>query len=127
MKLKILNIISEALFFVSSSSLLFIPFLDTDTDGKLSAAAYILAGLFWSGLILGIFMQIILLCVSKKHAKMKGRKIRRVTGYMFLVWAFLLIPVLAFWGDNEYLLTINLFLILLTAETYFVLKRTECL
>lgn len=124
-KLKVLNIISEICFFISSSGLLVIPFLDF--EDSLSAAAYIVASLFWGGLILGIIIQIILFVICKKHAKVKMSKTRRIVGVIFFISVIVLIPVLVFWSDNEFILSINLFLILFSAETYFVIKRMECL
>ncbi len=125
MKLRALNIISEVLFFISSSGLLVIPFLNFEDD--LSAAAYVVASLFWGGLILGIIIQIILFVTCKKHTKVKRSKTRRTVGVIFLISVIVLIPVMVFCSDNNFILPINLFLILFSAETYFVIKRMECL
>lgn len=125
MKLRALNIISEVLFFISSSGLLVIPFLNFEDD--LSAAAYVVALLFWGGLILGIIIQIILFVTCKKHTKVKRSKTRRTVGVIFLISVIVLIPVMVFCSDNNFILPINLFLILFSAETYFVIKRMECL
>lgn len=125
MRLKALNIISEVLFFISSSGLLVIPFLDL--EDKLSAAAYAVALLFWSGLILGIIIQIALFTICKKQTKIRKTKTRRTVGTIFFISVIILIPVMVFWSDNDFILPINLFLILFSAETYFVLKRMECL
>lgn len=125
MKLRTLNIISEVLFFISSSGLLIIPFLDFEDN--LTAAAYAVASLFWGGLILGIIIQIILFVTCKKHTKVKRSKTRRTVGVIFLISVIVLIPVMFFCSDNNFILPINLFLILFSAETYFVLKRMECL
>ena len=125
MKLKALDIVSEVLFLVSSSGLLVIPFLDF--NDTLSAAAYVVASMFWGGLILGIIIQIILFVICKKTTKSKKSRTRQMVGITFLISVIILIPVLAFCNDNEFILPINLFLILFSAETYFVLKRMECL
>lgn len=125
MKLRTLNIISEVLFFISSSGLLIIPFLDFEDN--LTAAAYAVASLFWGGLILGIIIQIILFVTCKKHTKVKRSKTRRTVGVIFLISVIVLIPVMFFCSDNNFILPINLFLILFSAETYFVIKRMECL
>ena len=125
MKIKVLNIISEVLFLVSSLGLLVIPFLDF--NDSLSAAAYVVASLFWGGLVFGIIIQIMLLVICKKTAKAKKSKTRRMVGITFLISVIILIPVLTFCNDNEFILPINLFLILFSVETYFVLKRMECL
>lgn len=125
MKIKALNIISEVLFLVSSSGLLIIPFLDF--NDSLSAEAYVIASLFWGGLVFGIIIQIMLSMICKKITKTKKSKTRRMVGITFLISVIILIPVLTFCNDNEFILPINLFLILFSAETYFVLKRMECL
>lgn len=123
MKLRALNIISEVLFFISSSGLLVIPFLDYEDN--LSAAAYAVASLFWGGLILGIIIQIILFVTCKKRTKVKKSKTRRTVEVIFLISVIVLIPAMVFRNDSEFILLINLFLILFSAETYFVLKRME--
>ena len=69
MKLRVLNIISGVLFFISSSSLLIIPFLAFDDN--LSVSAYAVALLFWGGSISGIIIQIILFVTCKKYTKVK--------------------------------------------------------
>ena len=125
MKLKVLNIISEICFFISSSGLLVIPFLDF--EDSLSAAAYIVASLFWGGSISGIIIQIILFVTCKKYTKVKKSKTRQIVGVIFLISVFVLIPIMAFWRDNEFALSINLFLLLFSIEIYFVIKRMECL
>lgn len=124
-KLKVLNIISEICFFISSSGLLVIPFLDF--EDSLSAAAYIVASLFWGGSISGIIIQIILFVTCKKYTKVKKSKTRQIVGVIFLISVFVLIPIMAFWRDNEFALSINLFLLLFSIEIYFVIKRMECL
>lgn len=125
MKLRVLNIISGVLFFISSSSLLIIPFLDFDDN--LSISAYAVALLFWGGSISGIIIQIILFVTCKKYTKVKKSKTRQIVGVIFLISVFVLIPIMAFWRDNEFALSINLFLLLFSIEIYFVIKRMECL
>lgn len=125
MKLRVLNIISGVLFFISSSSLLIIPFLAFDDN--LSVSAYAVALLFWGGSISGIIIQIILFVTCKKYTKVKASKTRQIVGVIFLISVFVLIPIMAFWRDNEFALSINLFLLLFSIEIYFVIKRMECL
>ena len=125
MKLRVLNIIYGVLFFISSSSLLIIPFLDFDDN--LSISAYAVALLFWGGSISGIIIQIILFVTCKKYTKVKKSKTRQIVGVIFLISVFVLIPIMAFWRDNEFALSINLFLLLFSIEIYFVIKRMECL
>lgn len=125
MNLRVFNIISGVLFFISSSSLLIIPFLDFDDN--LSVSAYAVALLFWGGSISGIIIQIILFVTCKKYTKVKESKTRQIVGVIFLISVFVLIPIMAFWRDNEFALSINLFLLLFSIEIYFVIKRMECL
>lgn len=125
MRLKALNIISEVLFFISSSGLFVISFLDYEDN--LSAAAYAVASLFWGELILGIIIQIMLSTICKNRTRVRKSKIRRFVGITFLISVIILIPVMVFCSDNEFILPINLFLLMFSAETYFVIKRMECL
>lgn len=91
MKLRVLNIISGVLFFISSSSLLIIPFLAFDDN--LSVSAYAVALLFWGGSISGIIIQIILFVTCKKYTKVKESKTRQIVGVIFLISVFVLIPI----------------------------------
>lgn len=92
MNLRVFNIISGVLFFISSSSLLIIPFLDFDDN--LSVSAYAVALLFWGGSISGIIIQIILFVTCKKYTKVKESKTRQIVGVIFLISVFVLIPIL---------------------------------
>ena len=125
MKIKILNIISGILFLISSLSLLAIPFLNLDE--RFPAEAYVLAGLFWFGLINGMVLQIIISVVCKKLKKPKKKRLHIIIGIVFLISLLSIIPVFLFFTDNEFILPINLSIILLSAEMYFVVKRMECL
>lgn len=76
-------------------------------------------------MILGIIIQIILFVICKKRTKVKKSKTRRTVEVIFLISVIVLIPAMVFRNDSEFILLINLFLILFSAETYFVLKRME--
>ncbi len=125
MKYKILNNISAVMFFMSSVSLLAIPFIDSDKNFVIFA--YITAGVFWGGLGIGITMQIILAFKTKTQLKKAATRLRKTVSILFGITLFLMIPILVFLNDTDYILPINLFLVLLLAEMNFVLKRKECL
>ncbi|OPX42040.1 hypothetical protein CLHUN_40990 [Ruminiclostridium hungatei] len=122
MKLKILNILSGISFFISSACLLSIPFLDLKEG--FTIVTYILAGLFWCGLISGFVLQIILAKLCRRLPVIKNNKrILRIIGIAFLILLVVMIPVIIFFNDNRFVLPINLFLVLLSVEAYFVIRR----
>ena len=126
MKLKIFNGISAICFLVSSASLLYIPFLDL--EGEFPTLAYYLAGTFWGGLVVGIVLQILLWSICRKRQKNRNlKKLKLITAILF--GAFVLSGIIIFcsFSNNAYALPINLFAVVLTAETYFVINRMECL
>lgn len=124
MNLKILNNISGTLFFSSSACILIIPFINLKEG--FTAIAYILAGLFWCGLLIGIVLQIILFFACRKLSIAKNnKKILRIIGIAFLSLLVAVIPVIIFFNDNRFVLPINLFAILLSAEAYCVIKQMK--
>lgn len=125
MKMKIMNITSGILFLISSLTLLTIPFADTDNDASLGI--YVFAMLFWSGLISGITLQIILAIYCRNYRKKGLSKICRILGCVFLASIILIIPVLVFFNNNLFILPIDLFVVFLSAEIFFVIKRKEYL
>lgn len=121
MKLKILNVLSGSLFFISSASLLSVPFLDLKKG--FNAITYILAGVFWFGLIFGIVIQIILANMCRGLPTKKDNKLYRIIGKAFLVLLIALIPVIMLFNNNRFVLPVNLFLLVLSAEAYWVLRQ----
>lgn len=124
MKLKILNILSAVLLFISSACLLSIPFLDLKEG--FTAVTYILAGLFWCGLLSGFVLQIILVNACRRLPVVRNNeKILRVIGIAFLMLSVAIIPAIVFFNGNRFVLPINLFSVLLSAEAYSVIRKME--
>ncbi len=122
MKLKVLNVISGVLFFCSSLSLLLIPFLSND---EISIAEFAVATMFWVGLLAGTVIQIMLFLNCKKQPKTPKTKARRTIEILFFMSCMGIVPTMLFFNKNEFVLPINLFFILIFAQTSFVLKRME--
>ncbi|MBE6843105.1 MAG: hypothetical protein E7510_09805 [Ruminococcus sp.] len=124
MRQKILKINNYSIiaFFISSFSLLGIPFINQ--DGKLPKGAYIIALLFWIALISGIVLQIVAGSMWQKFNKKKGKSKKN---RMFLIpiacfFIFLVLTILI-WGKNIVLVSVNLALLLFSIEIYFYFKR----
>ena len=112
MKLKILSVLSGSLFFISSASLLSVPFLDLKKGFTL--VTYILAGVFWFGLISGAVIQIMIAKACRGlPVKRINKGIHRLIGIAFLVLLIALIPVIILFNNNRFVLPINLFLLIL--------------
>ncbi|MEE0060614.1 MAG: hypothetical protein UE295_07295 [Acutalibacteraceae bacterium] len=124
MKLKLLNYISAVSFFISSSTLLFIPMLNLEND--FPVIAYFLAGTFWGLLLLGIILQIFL---TKKTRKIKTRKslklLKKIILGILLISIIMMFFILIFLRANPFALPINLFLFLISIEFFSVICRME--
>ena len=104
------NHLSIFFFGLSSGSLFGIPFLNLE-DG-------------FSGLLLGIGLQLLGATVLKKHAETKkptGKE--KWMGIPVVFFLFLLIMILCFWKNSVTLISMDLALLLFSIETYFYLKR----
>ncbi len=124
MKLKILNILSGILCFISSSCLLCIPFLDLKEG--FTVVTYIIAGLFWGGLLSAFVLQIVLAKSCRRLPVIRNNKrILRIIGIALLILLVAVIPVVIFFNYNRFVLPINLFLVFLSVESYFVIRRME--
>ena len=121
-KILVLNNISGVFFFLSSVSLLGVPFLD-QSDG-LPAIAYLLAGLFWIGLLTGIGVQLV---ISGMMKKMKDKKKRTYKQRKMLIpialFVLLFILIMCFWKTSVVLISTDIALLLFSIEIYFYLKR----
>lgn len=121
---KIYNYISAGCFFLSSISLLFIPQINVE-DG-FSISAYRLAGLFWIGLIIGTALQIFLWFRTKKQkSKRVFKKTKLGIKIVFVVSAISIVFISFFLKTHIYALLISMFLMLLSIEGFFVIKRME--
>jgi len=121
-KILVLNNISGVFFFLSSVSLLGVPFLDQSNG--LPVIAYLLAGLFWIGLLTGIGVQLV---ISGMMKKMKDKKKRPYKQRKMLIpiafFVLLFILIMCFWKTSVVLISIDIALLLFSIEIYFYLKR----
>ena len=121
-KFMLLNNISILCFFFSSASLLGVPFLNLDEE--FPTTAYILAGLFWSGLILGIILQIIVGFGAKKiQSERKKMHKERPFIIFFVVFLLLFLLILLFCRESIMLMSIDLAFMLFSIEMFFYVKR----
>ncbi len=121
-KILVLNNISGVFFFLSSVSLLGVPFLDQSNG--LPVIAYLLAGLFWIGLLTGIGVQLVISGMMKKMKDKKKRPYKRrkmLIPIAFFVLLFILI--MCFWKTSVVLISTDIALLLFSIEIYFYLKR----
>lgn len=124
MKLKLFNYISAVCFFISSSTLLFIPLLNLENG--FPVLAYFLAGAFWSLLLLGIALQIFLIKKTRKIKSYKSLKsLKKIILIMLLISIITLFFVLIFLRANPIALPLNLFLLLISIEIFSVICRME--
>lgn len=121
-KILVLNDISGVFFFLSTVSLLGIPFLDQSNG--LPLIAYFLAGLFWSGLLIGIGLQV-LISVMLKRMKGKRKRAHRQRKMLIPIVVFFVffILIMCFWKKSVVLISIDIALLLFSIEIYFYLKR----
>lgn len=121
-RILVLNDISGVFFFVSSVSLLGIPFLDLSND--FPTIAYFFAGLFWIGLLVGIGLQLMTFAMSKKIKEEKKRtyKERRML-IPIAVFLMFFILIMCFLKKSVLLMSIDLAFLLFSIEIYFYLKR----
>lgn len=124
-KLKVLNLLSAAAFCISSMSLLFIPLLKTESENK--NTSYIIALLFWIGLIIGIALQVYLSLKCKKmhlHNKTKKQRILLLTAAVSFI-AFMTLVILK--SKNSILVVVFLFCTMLSLQLATIIKRKEYL
>ena len=106
---KLFNWISAVCFFISSFSIVIIPF-SSDID-KITFWGYIAAGVFWGGLLMGIASQIILNRLykdSKKHTNVFNKVSIILSAVFLLAFIFILI----FLRKNIILLSIDMALMI---------------
>lgn len=123
-KLNTLNIISAVSFFISSFSLLFIPMLKI--DGDLPKSSYIIALLFWLGLICGIVVQVYLAIKCRKmnlKSKTKKQRIPLVTAAISFLVLFILVILKS---KNNIAVVGFLFCTVLSLQLAAIIKRKEC-
>ena len=119
-KMILINRISGICFLLSSLNLLVIPFLDT--TGTLDPLCYIVASLFWSGLLIGLGMQIFLSLKCKKMKKKKWKNQKLF--YIISAVAFIIVILLAILNiDVMFFFSLMLFVSIISLETSVVIKK----
>lgn len=124
-KLRKLNLISAIMFFVSSFSLLFIPFLKFG-DG-MPKFAYAIALTFWVGLLLGCGLQIFITIKCKKmHLQKKTKKALIPLCISAIAFLTLLVQILI--SSGSVLMEImSLFVMIISLQYAVVITRKGCL
>ena len=124
-KLRKLNLISAIMFFLSSFSLLFIPFLKFD-DG-MPRFAYAIALTFWVGLLLGCGLQIFITIKCKKmHLQKKTKKALIPLCISAIAFLTLLVQILI--SSGSVLMEImSLFVMIISLQYAVVITRKGCL
>lgn len=124
-KLQIMNMISAISFFLSSFCLLFIPLLDI-TEG-LPIHAYLIAVLFWAGLIIGVALQIYLKIKCRKmELRLKDKRYRIF--YLIAMTAFIIFVVLALLHSRSSIAVVgSLFCTIVSLQSAAIIKRRGCL
>lgn len=113
------NKISFISFFLSSFSLLGIPFLNLNDE--ISVLGYVVAVIFWLGLLTGIGLQFSIAMIAKKTKVSRTYKERRalVSTVVFLI---LFILIRCFFEKSIVLMSIDIAFLLFSSEMYFYLK-----
>ncbi|MCM1508163.1 MAG: hypothetical protein NC177_13695 [Ruminococcus flavefaciens] len=121
-RMLLINNCSVVFFFISSCSLLGVPLINLDDE--LPKMAYIIALLFWLGLIIGISMQIAAwsMCREIKHQRKKTHRERKLL-IPFTVFLILFFVIFLFWNKSVVLISVDLALTLFSIEFYFYFKR----
>lgn len=88
--MRILNMISAVSFLISSINLLIIPFISHKEE--LPVIAYVVASVFWLGLISGLCIQM-LLTVNCKRLNLKSNDKKHKVLYIIAAVAFLLVII----------------------------------
>lgn len=117
-----LNTVSGISFILSSASLLVIPVIDK--DDTVSVLRMLIPGLFWAGLIVGIILQVISsVIMSKPRIKKRLGKLLLIPVAFFICFVMLLALVLLVFKENLMVLCIDLFCIIISLESFFVIRR----
>lgn len=118
-KILLLNRISVITFFLSSFSILGIPFLKLDNG--IPMLGYFIAILFWVGLLTGAVLQVVIAIMAKKIKTEQTHKER----WIFVVTAvflILFILIACFFEKNIVLISFDIAVLIFSIEMYFYLK-----
>ena len=115
-----LNKISTVCFLVSSGSLIGIPFLNFQNG--MPTGAYMIACMFWLGLIGGCGIRVKMLGMVKKMDIKKKPYNKKTLNILTVIFAVLFIIILIFKRDSLALMSIDVACFLFTVEMYFFMK-----
>lgn len=113
------NKISFISFFLSSFSLFGIPFLNLNDE--ISIFGYVVAVIFWLGLLTGIVMQFSIAMIARKTKVNRTYKERRAL-LLAVVFLILFILIRCFFEKSIVLMSIDIAFLLFSSEMYFYLK-----
>lgn len=121
-RMLLINNCSIVFFFISSCSLLGVPLINLDDE--LPKIAYIIALLFWLGLIIGVSLQMAAwsMCKKIKNKRKKTYRERKIL-IPFATFLILFFVILLFWNKSVVLISVDLALTLFSIEFYFYFKR----
>lgn len=124
-RMQIVNLISAVAFLTSSLCLFLIPCIDL-TDG-LPKSAYILAAIFWLGLVVGASLQIYLKIKCQKMKLSSRNSIHRILYVVALLAfsVFLILVVMKSQSSNA--VVGSLFCTIISLQSVAVIKRKESL
>lgn len=118
--IKLMNFVSGISFLVSSASLLVIPFIKFDRE--LPLIAYAVAFAFWTGLVVGIIIQIFLAIKCKRMSLKSNDKKHRLL-YIIAFIALVLVVVFSVFNSSNFAVVTSLSLFLLSMQEALVIKR----
>ncbi len=124
-KLKLLNILSAAAFIISALSLLYIPFISSEE--KLSRSSYVVAAVFWIGLLLGIIIQIILYVKCRKLKRRSKKRIHRIPLLISAIAFVVLLLLIILRSQSSVAVIIALITTMISLEMSVIIKRREFL
>ena len=124
-RLQKMNFVSAIAFLLSSLCLLFIPFANL-TD-KLPEYAYVIAAVFWVGLLVGIGLQIYLKSKCKKLKVKSTNKWHRISYAVALLAITIFVILAALKSRSSIAVVGSLFCTIVSLQSAAVLKRRECL
>lgn len=124
-RMRLLNLVSAVAFFISSASILFIPFLDTESENKV--IVYMIALFFWTGLLSGTLIQIFLKIKCQKMkwiCKSKSQNWFYLTAVIFLIICIFLSVIKS---KNYYIAAGSLSCTFISVQAAVIIKRRGCL
>ena len=124
-KMRMLNLLSAIAFIISSGSLFAIPFIDIGDE--LPGIAFVIAAIYWSGLLIGIGLQIFLSVKCKRMSLKKRNGPVRIL-YAVAAISFVTFIVLAVMRSKSSIAVVStIFITFISLQGATVIKRKGCL